>query len=83
MDEAKWQTGNLYVQMPGLCMRTCTTHPPRSCGHNFSLDFMPRYLKTVDRFNDMTVTGFVTASRAVDAIRGFFTDMYDAFVKVG
>jgi hypothetical protein len=62
VDEATWQTGNLY-------------------------------LKTVDKFNDSTVTGFVTAShmrflllhdgqsRGSDTIRNFFTDMYDAFVK--
>lgn len=62
VDEAAWQSGNLY-------------------------------LKTVDRFNDMTVSGFVTAShmrflllhdgqsRGNDTIRSFFTDIYEAFVK--
>jgi len=61
VDEAKWQTGNLY-------------------------------LKTVDRFNDLTVTGFVTAShmrfllvhdsiRTAENLKGFFSEMYELFVK--
>ncbi|KAL5506850.1 hypothetical protein EMCRGX_G008600 [Ephydatia muelleri] len=61
VDEAKWETSNLF-------------------------------LKSVDRFNELSVAGFVTAShmrfllvydgpKAQENMKNFFMDMYDAFVK--
>ncbi|XP_003382487.1 PREDICTED: trafficking protein particle complex subunit 2-like [Amphimedon queenslandica] len=62
VDEAKWQSGALY-------------------------------LKTVDRFNELIVTAFVTASqmrfllvhdssvRGQESIRAFFNDVYELFIK--
>lgn len=61
VDEAKWQSGNLY-------------------------------LKTIDKFNELNVTGFVTASNMrfllvhdsslrTDSIKNFFSDVYEHFIK--
>lgn len=52
---------------------------------------MARYFKAVDRFNDLTISAFVSAGciklllihdgRVEEAVRPFFVDIYEAYVK--
>ena len=70
VDEAKWQTGNLYVcyVRRGINVHASGSDRVPLHGSLSVLCMFPlRYLKTVDRFNDLTVTGFVTASRILYA----------------
>ncbi len=54
--------------------------------------FHYRYLKVVDKFNDQSVSAFVTASQSVlvllhegkheDTVKAFFNDVYELYIKV-
>eukprot|EP00640_Fibrocapsa_japonica_P004451 CAMPEP_0113944190 /NCGR_PEP_ID=MMETSP1339-20121228/31047_1 /TAXON_ID=94617 /ORGANISM="Fibrocapsa japonica" /LENGTH=134 /DNA_ID=CAMNT_0000949283 /DNA_START=8 /DNA_END=415 /DNA_ORIENTATION=+ /assembly_acc=CAM_ASM_000762 len=50
------------------------------------------YLKTIDKFNDMSISGWITAQgirflllhdgRSDDAIKNFFSDVYELYVRL-
>ena len=77
VDEQMWTTRDMCA-----CGLFVALSSPASC----------RNLKAIDKFNEWHVSAFVTASqarlvllhdiRSDDAIKSFFTDVYELYIKV-